>query len=194
VPLVAKKMRAEFLRSAILGRLVVGLGLLALASAVVALVVSTRSRVPTEAHADSPPTSSARWRPADPSSPAATAGPSSSAWQPPKWSTEEDPRWKVGVPMRPMDRDIIAALQSGHIERTAELDLFPDKPYQVRLSGNPTMQQFRFVLVDLNRDGKWDEKWDLGEPGQIKRSVPHDPDGAGHDVMYTLVNGRWQPH
>jgi hypothetical protein len=184
-------MRSDLLRSALLGRLVVAFGVLAVACAVVGLVVSTRSRAPGEAHADSTPTSSIRWRPAEPSS---STAPSSSAWQPPKWSTEEDPRWKVGVPLRPMDRDIIAALQSGHIERAAEMDLFPDKPYQVRLAGNPEKQQFRFVLVDLNRDGKWDEKWDLGEPGQIKRNVEHDPNAIGQAVMYTLVNGRWQPH
>jgi hypothetical protein len=93
-----------------------------------------------------------------------------------------------------MDHDIIAALQSGTVERTAMPDVFPDRPYKVRFAGSPTTQQFAYVLVDLNRDDKWDERWDLSEPGQIKRTVEHDPEAQGEKVTYTLVKGRWQPH
>jgi len=93
-----------------------------------------------------------------------------------------------------MDHDIIAALQSGTVERTSVPDVFPDRPYRVRLAGSPVTQVFAYVLVDLNRDDKWDERWDLTKPGAIERTVEHDPNGEGQKVMYTLVKGRWQPH
>ena len=131
-------------------------------------------------------------RPADSSAGAAASG--SSGPMPPKWDTEETPTWRVGVPLRPMDRDIIAVLLSGHVARTAMPDIFPDRPYQVRLAGNPDEGQFQYVLIDMNRDGKWDERWDLSQPGQIRRQVPHDPDALNREVNYTLTHGRWQPH
>jgi hypothetical protein len=130
---------------------------------------------------------------------AASPGVAAAALEPrvtpqPVWDTEEIPGWKTGVAMRPMDRDVVAALRSGRIERTSMLDLFPDRAYRVRLTGSARQQQFRWVLVDWNRDGVWDERWDLGEPGQILRTVTHDPDSMGHEVMYTLTHGRWLPH
>jgi len=186
-------MRLDSLRTVVSGRLFVICAVLVALCALVTLVVSTRSRVPSEALAG--PSVTARGSGgAVPQGGGSSGAPSSSAWTPPKWDTEENPAWKVGVSLRPMDHDIIAALQSGHVERSQVTDLFPDKPYQVRLAGSPATQQFRFVLIDLNRDGKWDERWDLGEPGQIKREVMHDPDALGHDTMYTLNQGKWQPH
>jgi hypothetical protein len=124
----------------------------------------------------------------------ASAAPAPSAYRP-NWDTEEIPSYKVGFPLRPMDMDIIAALRGGNIDRTNILDVFHDRPYRVRFAGDITTQQFRFVLVDLNRTGTWDEKWDLSEPGQIKRTVMHDPGALNHvEVMYTLTHGRWQAH
>jgi len=93
-----------------------------------------------------------------------------------------------------MDHDIIAALQSGTVERTSMTDVFPDRPYRVRFAGSPASQTFEHVLVDLNRDDKWDERWDLTKPGTIERTVMHDPNAQDQPVMYTLVKGRWQPH
>ncbi len=139
------------------------------------------------------------WQPASPAGDAAAAT-TDGGWTAPHWDTEEDPHWKAGVPLRPMDRDIIAALQSGKVERKDVVDVFPDKPYRVRFAGSPATQVVAFVLIDLNRDGKpdspdqWDERWDIREPGTIKRTVTHDPDAQGQQVMYTLIKGRWQPH
>jgi hypothetical protein len=135
------------------------------------------------------------WQPATPAGDAAaSANTDAAAPSRPHWDTEEDPHWTAGVPLRPMDRDIIAALQSGTVERTSMTDVFPDRPYKVRFAGSPASQTFAYVLVDLDRDDKWDERWDLSEPGTIKRTVEHDPLGEGQKVMYTLVKGRWQPH
>jgi hypothetical protein len=93
-----------------------------------------------------------------------------------------------------MDHDIIAALQSGTVERKDVADVFPDRPYKVRFAGNPATQTFAYVLIDLNRDDQWDEKWDLSVPGAIKRTAFHDPQAQGQEVSFTLVKGRWQPH
>ncbi len=134
--------------------------------------------------------------PAGDASAAASTGAAgdASGWTPPHWDTEEDPHWTAGVPLRPMDHDIIAALRSGTIARTSVPDLFPDQPYHVRLAGSPVTQTFAYVLIDLNRDDKWDERWDLTKPGAITRTVEHDPSAQGEKVVYTLVKGRWQPH
>jgi len=112
----------------------------------------------------------------------------------PHWNTEENPNWHAGVSLRPMDRDIIAALESGTVARKDMTDVFPDRPYKVRFAGSATTETFAYVLIDMNRDDKWDEKWDLTEPGSIKRTVFHDPDALGEQIMFTLVQGRWQPH
>jgi hypothetical protein len=114
--------------------------------------------------------------------------------QPPTWDVDEVPGWRSGTPMRAMDREIVAAVRSGQVERSAMPDLFPDRPYRVRLAGSPATREFRWVLVDLDRDGGWDERWDLGEPGQILRTVSRDPGAMGHEVLYTLAHGRWQAH
>jgi hypothetical protein len=157
----------------------IALAALGVAGVIVLVTAAVRSRdsIPVPAQ---PPSSS---------SPAAAAEMAS-----PKWDTVEVPSWNAGVPMRAMDREIVAAILSGHVDRTSMSDLFPDRPYQVRLAGSAAARQFRWVLIDLNRDGAWDERWDLGEPGQIQRTVTRDPDARGSEVMYTLVHGRWQPH
>jgi len=129
-------------------------------------------------------------RPRDPN-----AAPASDSGAPGRrWDTEEIPTWKVGVPMRPMDRDIVAALVAGHVDRSRVIDLFPERAYQVRLAGSAETGAFPYLLVDLNRDGTWDERWDLTKPGEIRRTVTHDPDAYGREVTYTLAHGRWQPH
>lgn len=167
----------------------IALSAVAVAGALLLAVYTARSR-PSE------PAGGA-WLPAPPAAASASDG---GKWVPPHWDTEEDPHWKAGIPMRPMDHDIIAALQSGTVERKDVVDVFPDKPYRVRFAGSPATQSFVYVLIALDRtkahDNKdqWDERWDLSEPGTIKRTVMHDPDGQGQQVMYTLVKGRWQPH
>jgi hypothetical protein len=110
------------------------------------------------------------------------------------WQTEEDPNWKIGIPLRDMDRDVFAKLKDPALDRTALIDLFPDRPYHVRVIGSVMEHRFGLVLVDFERDGKWDEKWDLMKPGEVSRHVEHDPSAGGKAVDYTLVHGKWQPH
>jgi hypothetical protein len=112
----------------------------------------------------------------------------------PLWDTEERPGFTAGVAMRPMDREIIAAARSGNIDRRAMLDLFPDRPYRVRLAGSAELQQYRFVLIDLDRDGTWDERWDLGQPGQIRRELTPHGEAGPQAITFTIAHGRWQAH
>jgi hypothetical protein len=110
------------------------------------------------------------------------------------WQTTEDPNWRVGLPQRDMDKDIFAKLKDPALERTALPDLFPDRPYKVQVFGSITEHRFGILMIDLKRDGTWDEKWDLMKPGEVARHVEHDESAGGQPVTYTLVHGKWQPH
>ncbi len=112
----------------------------------------------------------------------------------PLWDTQELGGFTGGVAMRPMDREIIAVLRSGAVDRRAMLDVFPDRPYRVRLAGSAELQQFRFVLIDMDRDGTWDERWDLGQAGQIRRELTPNGDAGPEAIMFTMTHGRWQAH
>jgi hypothetical protein len=105
----------------------------------------------------------------------------------------EDPTWKAGIPQRDMDRDIFAKMKDPQLDRNSLADLFPDKPYKVRLVGSATEHRYGLVLIDLDRDGTWEEKWDL-RPGQVHRHLDHDPASDGRPGDYTMVKGKWQPH
>jgi hypothetical protein len=128
------------------------------------------------------------------SSAALAASASASARPAPmQFQVEEDPNWKAGVPLREMDRDIFGQMRSESLERTSLPDLFPDRPYRVRLIGSVAERQFGRVLIDFDRDEKWDERWEL-RPGEVRRFVEHDPTAGNQQVEYTLVHGKWQPH
>lgn len=174
---------------------------IALSGVAVAGVLSLVTWTMARSRSSEPSGGAAQWQPAAGDG-GASASASDAGWKPPVFDTFEDPRYKAGIPMRPMDHDIIAAVQSGKVERKDVLDLFPDKPYRVRLVGSPASQTFVYVLIQMDRTAKqdpdprqaWDERWDLREPGTIKRYVFRDPNAQGEQVMYTLTKGRWQPH
>jgi hypothetical protein len=110
-----------------------------------------------------------------------------------RFDLHEDPNFTLGLPMRPMDHDIFAAIADGALERKRLPDLFADRPYRVRLVGSVAERHFGMVMIDLERDGSWDERWDL-QPGQVLRDVKKDDAAGGQPVRYTLAHGRWQPH
>jgi hypothetical protein len=93
-----------------------------------------------------------------------------------------------------MDRDIFAQLMDlQHMERTRMRDVFPDRPYKVVFLGSMAERRVGSVLVDLNRDGKFEERWTI-KPEEVSRLVPEDPATGGQPVKYTLSRGRWQVH
>jgi hypothetical protein len=126
--------------------------------------------------------------------PAAPAPPSS---EPPiQLDLTEDPRATAGIPLRPMDRDVfaeIARATSGQLERIRMKDLFPDRPYKVTFVGSVAERRIGLVLIDLNRDGTYEERWDL-KRNDVVRSVQNDTFAEANVVRYTLAHGRWQVH
>ena len=110
----------------------------------------------------------------------------------------DDPNFKAGVALRPMDRDIFAALVDPNLDRSHLVDVFPDKPYRVRFLGSVSEHWIGLIQVDLDRDGIIDERWKLG-PSEVDRfvldnSIPLDsgldPDKRG--THFKLRRGRWQ--
>jgi hypothetical protein len=112
---------------------------------------------------------------------------------PQQFDIKEDPTFHGGVPLRPMDRDIFAALADEHLQRLQLLDLLPDRPYKVRVVGSAAERRYGALTIDLDRDGKIDERW-LLKGNEVSRDVPEDPASGGQPIHYTLTHGRWQPH
>jgi hypothetical protein len=126
------------------------------------------------------------------STPTATASAPFSE-EPQVFDLAEDPRAKSGIPLRPMDRDIFDQITHLRIERSEMRDVFPDRPYRVQFVGSVAEHHIGLVMIDLDRDGKFDERWDLKRDG-VTRMVQQDPAAGGAPVKYTLSHGRWQPH
>jgi hypothetical protein len=127
-----------------------------------------------------------------PSASTATASAAVSA-EPQVFDLAEDPRAKAGIPLRPMDRDIFDQITHLRLERSQLRDVFPDRPYRVVFVGSVAEHHIGLVMIDLDRDGKFEERWDLKRDG-VTRMVQQDPSAEGAQVKYTLSHGRWQPH
>jgi hypothetical protein len=129
--------------------------------------------------------------------PSASAQPSGSSALaeplPPHFDLAEDPKFKAGIALRPMDHDIFDKLTTLALDRSQMRDVFPDRPYRVHFIGSLAEKRIGLVMVDLNRDGKVDERWDI-KSGEVVRNVQADPHANGVEVRYTLAHGRWQPH
>jgi hypothetical protein len=129
-----------------------------------------------------------------PAASAATATASAVASEEPQvFDLAEDPRAKGGIPLRPMDRDIFDRITHLRIDRSQMRDVFPDRPYRVQFVGSIAEHHIGLVMIDLDRDGKFDERWDLKRDG-VTRMVQQDPSADGTPVKYSLSHGRWQPH
>jgi hypothetical protein len=123
-----------------------------------------------------------------------TGAVAASSSAPPKFEVEADPKWQVGVELRPMDRDIFARLMSESLKREELPDLFPDRPYRVRVVGSVYEHRYGLVTIDFERDGKEDERWEIRE-AEVQRTALRDPATPKRPpTLYTLRKGRWQPH
>jgi hypothetical protein len=103
----------------------------------------------------------------------------------------------TGIQLRPMDQEIFAAIASGQLEAAHLDDVFPSKPYRVKMIGSMVPRKWiSVVLVDLTRDGKWDERWDLSQT-DVVRAIFKKPrtDELGvddTDPKFSLRTGTWQ--
>jgi hypothetical protein len=97
-----------------------------------------------------------------------------------------------GPKVRPIDREIFDFIAKGQAKPGMSDDVFPKKPYRVktlRIGQNGLVVK---VWVDLNRNGKWDERWDL-TADQVDRHIDTD-DGENYDTDLRLRNGHWLPY
>jgi hypothetical protein len=93
-------------------------------------------------------------------------------------------------PLRPMDKEILdlakkADAAGGH---HIQSDVNPKAPYKVsfvRKDGRVQRAQ-----VDVNRDNRFDETWNLKDPNGVQRLI-NNPDGPGFSKSYVLKDGKW---
>lgn len=112
---------------------------------------------------------------------------------PARFDFRPNPMVKSGALLRPMDSEIFEVLEKGELRREDLLEVFPNKPYRVRFVVSGGERRVISVLIDLNRDGVWDERWDIKAAGAMERWEL--VNGSSKDAqLFTLWGGRWLPH
>lgn len=92
--------------------------------------------------------------------------------------------------LRPVDQKIVSQL-SAPVSGDKIKDAFSKESYKVnfyRESGEATWSRLK---VDLNRNEKWDEKWDLANGQPVKRQVAS-KDDENYDQTFIWKNGKWE--
>jgi hypothetical protein len=92
------------------------------------------------------------------------------------------------VPLRELDRDVLTLARGA---RTNVKDGLPGRPYKVNLfvdAGSSTVNRLK---LDLDRDGKWDEKWSFEADGRVKRQVAP-ADDENYTDSYVLDGNAWR--
>jgi len=93
-------------------------------------------------------------------------------------------------PLRPMDTKIIAKIHAG-ISGKKEKDPW-SKNWKVNLYSDSGDGQVTRLKIDIDRDGKWDEKWTIEEAGaKVKRKVSSGDDDTLYDREYRLRGRKW---
>ncbi len=94
--------------------------------------------------------------------------------------------------LRKMDLDIVGLL-SRPMNGNRIKDAFPASAYKVNIYKDDGFAQANRLKVDLDRDGKDDEKWTIEGAGadlKVKRQVSPNDDG-NYSEEYRLVGGAW---
>jgi len=92
---------------------------------------------------------------------------------------------------RDVDRLVLAWLQANPHPREDEIvDALPNATFWLTVSRDPGSQVWDKALVDLDRDGKVDEKWLLTAGGPGKKRVSTNDDGH-FDREERWRDGRW---
>jgi hypothetical protein len=95
----------------------------------------------------------------------------------------------IGPKLRPMDHDIFERIEKNDMKRLD--DVFPGKPYQVRMYRDAAEGLIYLVEIDLQRSGVWEERWEL-KKDEVTREVTHVGDRTYVDT-FALRSGRWLP-
>lgn len=93
--------------------------------------------------------------------------------------------------LRPVDRDILAWRKTAVMSGDKVKDVFPGKPYKVDAYKDEGKSGVSRVKIDLDRDGKWDEKWDF-EGDKVKRKVAP-ADDENYQLELRLDGDHWRP-
>lgn len=91
------------------------------------------------------------------------------------------------VAFRDVDHDVMRLVQQPAAQDHLK-DVTKGKPYKVDLYSDDS-KQWRRVKIDLNRNGKWDEKWSW-KNGKWRREVSQ-ADDERYDESFVLVNDAW---
>ena len=71
-------------------------------------------------------------------------------------------------------------------------EAFPGRAYKVSIYKDAGHAKANRVKIDLDRNGKWDEKWTIEDDGTIKRQVaPRDDED--YTIEYRLRGETWEP-
>jgi hypothetical protein len=92
--------------------------------------------------------------------------------------------------LRPVDRDILAWRKTATMTGDKAKDVFPGKPYKVDGYKDEGKTGVSRVKVDLDRDGKWDEKWDF-DGDKVKRKVAP-ADDENYQQEFRLEGEAWR--
>ncbi|MBM4360599.1 MAG: hypothetical protein FJ096_21030 [Deltaproteobacteria bacterium] len=138
-----------------------------------------------------------RWLDSEPDG-ASRASAGSASEGEPRRATSDAPRSGSSVTstpgdpaaLRPIDGRILERVRAG-VASDKVKDAFPGERIKVNLYNESGKIRAK---VDLDRDDKWDEKWDFeSEDGKevVKRRVSTADDDATYDVELRLREGRW---
>ena len=115
------------------------------------------------------------------------------AHPPQTFQTTPGPHPGLGTALRTLDIDTFDRIARADYQRQEMLDLFPGRPYHVKLAGSFTARLITTVMVDVERDGRFDERWDLTKDGVFRRVI-----GPGQEfdaaTPFMLRNGLWLPY
>lgn len=70
-------------------------------------------------------------------------------------------------------------------------DAFPTEPYKVNFIREGSDKSWSRIKIDLNRNDKWDEKWDLADGKLLKRQVSS-KDDENYDQTFIWKDSKWE--
>ena len=96
------------------------------------------------------------------------------------------------VALRPLDEEVLHLLEQRPGGDKAK-DATPNRPYKVNLYAEGG--KYVRAKVDLDRNGKWDEKWSVDDKNGervVKRQVSPSDDDTNYPLKYKLRHNQWQ--
>lgn len=97
----------------------------------------------------------------------------------------------VAADARPLDQRIVSFLAANPATSDKIKDAFPGESAKVNLYRDAGQASWNRLKIDLDRDEKWDEKWDLENGQPAKRHVsPADDDNYTQEFRWR--GGKWE--